>query len=161
MNLLIEGMRAGGEIGFLLNQIASNMQDIKIMKKEIAASVMSYVIFITVAAIIGAPFLLALSAQLILIMGSISSSVQSDDSGSSSSFNINMSSDSIDINDFKTFAVITLIISSVFSAMIISTIRKGNTSDSIKVIPGFIAVSLTVFFAATILFGMMLGGFFK
>jgi hypothetical protein len=71
-----------------------------------------------------------------------------------------MSSDSIDINDFRTFAVITIIITSIFSAMIISAIRKGNTSDSIKVIPGFIAVSLLIFFAASALFGMMLGGFF-
>jgi len=159
MNLLIEGMRAGGEIGFLLNQIASNMQDIKIMKKEIAASVMSYVIFITVAAIVGAPFLLALSAQLLVIMSSMTSSMQVEGS-SSSTFSVDMSSDSIDINDFRAFAVITIIVTSIFSAMIISAIRKGNTSDSIKVIPGFIAVSLLIFFAASALFGMMLGGFF-
>jgi hypothetical protein len=35
------------------------------MRKEISASVMSYVIFITAASIIGAPFLLALSSQLL------------------------------------------------------------------------------------------------
>jgi hypothetical protein len=58
MNLLIEGMRAGGEIGYLLNQISSNMQDMKLMKKEISSSVTTYVIFITAAAIVGAPLLL-------------------------------------------------------------------------------------------------------
>ncbi|MGV8169431.1 MAG: type II secretion system F family protein [Candidatus Nanoarchaeia archaeon] len=160
MNLLIEGMRAGGEIGFLLNQIASNMQDIKIMKKEIAASIMSYVIFITAAAIVGAPFLLALSAQLLIIMGSISSSVQVDDSAYSSMFSLNMSADSIDVGDFKIFAVLVLLLTSIFSAMIITAIRKGSTKESIKIIPGFVAVSLIIFFAASALFGSLLGGFF-
>jgi pilus assembly protein TadC len=162
MNLLIEGMRAGGEIGFLLNQIASNMQDIKIMRKEIAASVMSYVIFITAASIIGAPFLLALSAQLLVIMSGISSSMEFEDTGGSSTntFKIDMSSDSISIHDFRIFAVVVLLFSSIFSAMIISVIRKGNTNESIKIIPGYIFVSLLIFFAASALFGGLMGSFF-
>lgn len=162
INLLVEGMRAGGEIGFLLNQIASNMQDIKIMRKEIAASVMSYVIFISIAAIVGAPFLLALSSQLLFIMKGISSSVQVEDNpgSSSSSFNIDMSSDSISMGDFKIFAIVVLLFTSVFSAMIISVIRKGNTNESFKIIPGYLAVSIIIYIAASALFGSMLGGFF-
>lgn len=163
MSLLIEGMRAGGEIGFLLNQIASNMQDIKIMRKEIAASVMSYVIFITAASIIGAPALLALSSQLLVIMSGIASTVDLDSSttSSSSSFKINLSADSISIADFKIFATIVLLFTSVFSAMIISTIRKGNANESIKVIPGYILVSLLIFFAASALFASLMGGMFQ
>jgi Flp pilus assembly protein TadB len=162
MNLLIEGMRAGGEIGFLLNQIAANMQDIKIMRKEIAASVMSYVIFITAASIIGAPFLLALSSQLLVIMTGLSSSmnIENPDSASSSSFKISMSSDSISIGDFRIFAVIVLLFTSIFSAMIISAIRKGNTNESIKIIPGYVVISLLIFFAASALFRGVMGGLF-
>jgi archaellum biogenesis protein FlaJ (TadC family) len=162
MSILIEGMRAGGEIGFLLNQIASNMQDIKIMRQEIAASVMSYVIFITAASIIGAPVLLALSSQLLVIMTGISSTIDLDDSsGSSSSFKIDMSSDSISIGDFKIFATVVLLFTSIFSAMIISVIRKGNTNESIKVIPGYVLVSLLIFFASSALFKGLMGGLFQ
>lgn len=163
MSLLIEGMRAGGEIGFLLNQISSNMQDIKIMRKEIAASVMSYVIFITAASIIGAPALLALSSQLLVIMSGIASSVDLDNSAtsSSSSFKISLSADSISIADFKIFATIVLLFTSVFSAMIISTIRKGNANESIKVIPGYLIVSLIIFFAASALFASLMSGVFQ
>jgi Flp pilus assembly protein TadB len=161
MSLLIEGMRAGGEIGYLLNQIASNMQDIKIMKKEIAASVMSYVIFITVASIIGAPALLALSSQLLVIMTGIASTIDLEETtGSTNSFKIDMSADSISITDFKIFATVCLLFTSVFSAMIISTIRKGNASESIKIIPGYVAVSLIIYFIATAIFQGIMGGLF-
>jgi len=163
MNLLIEGMRAGGEIGYLLNQIAANMQDIKIMRKEISASVMSYVIFITAASIIGAPFLLALSSQLLVVMTGIASSVNLDDSSgsSSSTFKISMSADSISLGDFKIFAVVVLLFSSIFSAMIISVIRRGNTNESLKIIPVYILVSLVIFFLATLLFSNVMGPLFQ
>ncbi|MCK5140289.1 MAG: type II secretion system F family protein, partial [Thermodesulfovibrionia bacterium] len=65
ISLLIEGLNAGGEIGELLDRISNNIQESKTMQKEMAASVTTYAIFISFASIAAAPFLLALSSQLL------------------------------------------------------------------------------------------------
>ncbi|NIA04150.1 MAG: hypothetical protein GWP09_02250, partial [Nitrospiraceae bacterium] len=57
MLLLIEGLNAGGEVGDLLNKIAENITQTKILKKQISASVTTYKIFILFASIIIAPAL--------------------------------------------------------------------------------------------------------
>ncbi len=46
-------MESGGEIGELLNKIAINIQETRIRKKEMAASVMTYAIFIGFAVFTG------------------------------------------------------------------------------------------------------------
>ncbi|MCC7574600.1 type II secretion system F family protein [Candidatus Woesearchaeota archaeon] len=159
MNLLIEGMRAGGEIGYLLNQISSNMQDIRLMKQEISSSVTTYVIFITVAAIIGAPLLLALSGQLLVIISSLTTGL--DTGGSSSSFfSLDLSGDSISLEDFRIFSLVMLFFSSFFSSLIIGVIRKGSPKEGLKFIPAYLAVSYVLYFAAAILFSLLLGGLF-
>lgn len=159
INLLIEGMRAGGEIGFLLNQISSNMQDVKLMKKEISSSVTTYVIFITVAAIIGAPILLALSGQLLVVISSLTDSMDVDQ-GSGGFFSLDLAGDSISINEFRIFSGVMLLFSSFFSSLIIGVIRKGSPKEGFKYFVPYFAVSFFIFFAADLVFGSLLGGLF-
>ena len=64
--MLIEGIDAGGEIGDLLDKIADNIKEQKIMVKEIGASVTTYTIFISFASIGAAPVLYSLSKALIV-----------------------------------------------------------------------------------------------
>ncbi len=146
INMLIEGLEAGGEIGDLLNKIASNLKDQKLLMKEVAAGVTTYVIFITFAAIVAAPVLFALSGSLISVIQSIGGTLES--SGGAGSFALTFSSDAIKITDFKIFAVVSLFVSATFSAMMISTIKKGNIKAGIKYIPIFIITSLTIYYFA-------------
>ena len=64
MNLLINGINAGGETGNLINKISLNIQDNKLMRKELAANLQTYVIFISFATIIAAPLLFAMQQYL-------------------------------------------------------------------------------------------------
>ena len=75
ISLLTEGLDAGGEIGELLDRISTNIQESKMMQKEMAASVTTYAIFIGFASVVAAPFLLALSSQLLVIIKEIVSSI--------------------------------------------------------------------------------------
>ncbi|MFH1506723.1 MAG: type II secretion system F family protein, partial [archaeon] len=122
MNLLLEGLDAGGEMADLLNKIAIDIQEIRLMRKEMSADVMTYVLFITVATVLVAPFLFGLSTQLLIIVQSIISNLDLGSGAASggSLFSFNLSEETIKLSDFRIFCVTMLSISSFFAAMIIS-----------------------------------------
>ncbi len=159
INLIVEGIRSGGEMAVLLNKLSSNIKETQLMRKEIGASVTTYAIFIGVASVLAAPLLFALSTQLLIIIQQIFGSLQLDSSGMGS-FSFNFSNDSINVNDFRRFSMLVLIISSFFSAAIISVIRKGSVKDGTKLIPIFIIISLIIYYVASMMFATLMGGMF-
>ena len=159
INLLVEGIQSGGEIADLLNKLSSNIKETQLMRKEISASVTTYAIFIGVATVIAAPLLFALSTQLLSIIQQIFGSIKMDNV-SSSSFSFNFSGESIKISDFKKFALMVLVISSFFSASIISVIRKGSVKDGLKTIPVFMIISIIIYYLASAMFASLMGGLF-
>jgi len=158
INLIKKGAESGGQIADLLSKIAWNIQETKLMKKEMTANVTSYIIFITATSIFIAPFLFALSSQLINIMATVSSSVDiSSAQAAMSSMPISFSAGSISVGDFKIFAYSCLGITAFFSAMIVSTIAKGSAKVGIKLIPIFMLISFTLFTG----FGYLLNAIFS
>lgn len=160
INLLIEGIEAGGEIGDLLNKIAINIQENKIMKKEMAASVTTYVIFISFATIAAAPVLFALSGVLIKVITNLGAGLgDSTGAASSAGFALSFSGTGIKYSDFKIFAIVSLIITSFFSAVIIATIKKGSAKLGLKFIPIFIIITTTLFLIADKVLEKLVGTF--
>jgi Flp pilus assembly protein TadB len=157
ISLLIEGLRAGGEVGDLLNRISSNISESKIMKKEMSSNVTTYVIFITFATVVAAPILFALSKQLLTIIDNLISSISRPSIGISG-FATAFSSSSIAPSDFTIFAVAMLIITSVFSATIVAIIRKGSLKAGFKYLPTFVIVSLLLYYLADWILTGLLGG---
>lgn len=161
VNMINEGIEAGGEIGDLLNRIAANIQEQKAMLKEMSANVTTYVIFITFAAIIAAPFLFALSGVLIEVVQSISSTLGSvTNVAATTGLALAFTGPGVSQSDFKVFAIVSLTITSLFSAMMISTIKKGDIKSGVKYIPIFIGVSLVIYFIAQGVAGKLLSLFF-
>ena len=149
ISMINEGVAAGGKIGDLLNRLAINIQDQKAMVKEMSANVTTYVIFITFATIVAAPFLFAMSGILIEVVQSLGAALgTSSNVASNVGIALTFSGVGISQYDFKIFSVASLIITSLFSAMMISTIKRGNIKSGVKYIPIFIAVSLTIYFIA-------------
>ncbi|MBR9677209.1 type II secretion system F family protein [Candidatus Woesearchaeota archaeon] len=157
VNLINEGMKAGGEVGDLLNKIALNIHESEIMKKEMAASVMTYVIFITFAAIVASPFLMALANQLLAVVTGLASNIDLP-SGGAVGIAFSLSEDSIKLSDFRIFSYVSLTITAFFSGMIISIIRRGNAKEGIRQLPVYIAVALTIFWIASKVLSNALGG---
>jgi pilus assembly protein TadC len=156
ISLLIEGIEAGGEIGNLLNKIAINIQETKIMKKEMAANVTTYVIFISFATVAAAPVLFALAGVLIKVISGLGSTLGGTTTAATAGFALSFSGAGIKYSDFRIFAIVSLIITSFFSAMIISTIQKGNAKLGLKYIPIFIIVTITFFFIADKVLGTLI-----
>jgi len=158
INLLIEGIKSGGEIGDLLNRIASNIQESRLMRKEMAANVTTYVIFISFAAVVAAPVLLALAGQLISIIGDIISRVDVPTAGSNMMFAI--TDISVSLTDFKLFSYTSLVITSFFSSIIVATIKKGTIKEGLKYVPLFIGLSILFFIIASRFLGSIMSGLF-
>jgi len=161
LNLLLEGLDSGGEIGELLRKIADNIRQTEIQKKEMASSVTTYVIFILFATLGAAPFLFGLTTELIVIMTSILGSISIGESGSSfggMSGLMSGGTNTISLGDYQLFAMVSLIISSTFAAIIISTIQKGNAKEAIKQIPFYVGISLGLYFVAFRVLHYLLGG---
>ncbi len=145
INLLIEGIVSGGEIGGLLNKIANNIKETELMKKDMAANVTTYAIFITFASVVAAPLLFALSGQLLIIVSSIFSKINMPE-GMSSRFPIVIEGVGLSFSDYQIFAVMVLVVTSLFSAIIVGTIKKGNAKYGVKYIAVYTAISLFLFF---------------
>ena len=154
INLLIEGMESGGKIATLLNKVSLDIQDTKIMRKEMSASVMTYSIFISFATVVAAPFLFGLSTQLLTIIQEIIGRL----SQTSSNSMITFSGDAVKISDFKIFAYVMLAITSFMSAALVGSIRKGSIKDGLKFIPLFMAGTLIIYYVSTILLASLFSG---
>ncbi len=155
ISLIVEGIRAGGEIGDLLNTISINIQETQLLREEMAASVTTYTIFITSAAVVIGPILYALSYQLLIIVEILASEIDVPSDYVNLAFGVGVTA-----SDFMIFSVLSLMITSIFSAMLVSIISKGNVKAGIKYIPVFLCISLIIFFAVSAVLSKLLGGFF-
>lgn len=160
ISLLLEGMDAGGEIASLLNKISINIQETRILKKEMAANVMTYAIFIGFASVAAGPIMYALSGQLLKIIQNIMAMMAESSGGNMSTgmFSLSVTGSSITPADFQIFALVTVFLTSMFSAFIVSSIRKGNVKSGIKSLPVFVGASIILYFIASWVLGKLLGG---
>lgn len=157
--LLVEGLTAGGEIASLLNDIALNIQETQIMRKEMASNVTTYAIFINFATLIAAPVLFALAGELLKVVTKLSSRIQIDPAELESSGGFAFSGgSSLTYPDFLIFAILTLSMTTILSAVIVGTIKKGNARESIGNIPIFLLITLSLFFLSSRVLGGFLGG---
>lgn len=158
INLLLVGIESGGRVAVIINKIALDIQNSRSFKKEMAASVTTYVIFISFATVAAAPFLFALSNQLLAVIIKIMGGISTDNSGSGPGFTFDASA--ISLADFNIFAMATLTMTSIFSAMIISIIKKGNIKEGLNYIPSFVVTSLILYLIASKILSFFLGGLF-
>ncbi|MCB9362540.1 type II secretion system F family protein [Candidatus Woesearchaeota archaeon] len=152
IHLIVEGLNAGGELGGLLDKIALDLQETQSMIKEMAANVTSYVMFISFATLMAAPFMYGLSLQLLHITTSLMGNLDLSSSGGTSIGG----GGGISADDFVVFALVSLAITSFFSGCIISTIKKGNIRSGYRSIPIYIIISIILFYGTS----SALGGLF-
>ena len=158
ISLILEGMNAGGNMGALLSRIAVDIEESRVMQKEMAANVSNYVIFISFASVVAAPVLFALSSQFIKITQKLagSSTMPKNVQGMGLSF----SAGGISQGDFRIFAMSSIIMTVFFAALIIGAIKKGDVRSSLKYIPVFIVIGLTIYFFVDGALGAALSSFF-
>ena len=128
------------------------------MKKEIAGSVTMYTIFIGFASLIAAPLLYSLSHRIIIVMSDLTGKIDLSSAVSvSTKLPIQTIGSGITATDFKIFAFIMLFITSLFSGLIISVVKKGSIKEGLKNIPVYIVVSMLLFLIFSVILTSLFG----
>ncbi|MBI5224674.1 type II secretion system F family protein [Candidatus Micrarchaeota archaeon] len=159
VKLLVDGIRLGGEVANLLDEVAATVKSAKALRKEINNATLTYVIFIIFASIIVAPMLFALSLYYSETSNKIASQqagklndpqlknskVISSGSPLASLAFQKKSADTITAEDIKVFSMSAIGITAFFSAMLIGLIQHGKAKRGIKLVPIFLPLALGIF----------------
>ncbi|MFW5746277.1 MAG: type II secretion system F family protein [Nanoarchaeota archaeon] len=159
VSLINEGLEAGSEIGDLLENIALSIQDIEMRKESMAANVTAYIIFITFSVLFAAPLLFAVSIQLLRIVHVVGESISGGDGGSTG-INISLSSNAVNESDFFIFCLVSILVTTVMSAVIIAGIKGQKPIEALKHVPVYSLVAMAIFFVAQWLLGIMFASVF-
>ncbi len=160
IRMMIEAIQYGGGMTDLLNQIAKDMRSQQMVQKEISGQLFMYSIFITFAAIIGAPTMYALTTQMMTITDTVWAGILKQNPGGLPTAGISFlrpSPPKITIAQYHGFALAAILIITGFGAFIVSAISTGSAVKGIRYLPIFILVGLAVFFIV----GSVIGGLFS
>ncbi len=157
VNLIVEGINGGGELSSLLENVAQDIRDMEVLRKEIRAGIVMYTLILLIASGFGAPMLFGVSLYEVQTLNELAILVPAVDIPSSVSF-LNFQPGEIDISFLKIIIVVALIINAVFGGLMFGTLETGNAKDGIKMIPLLIALSVGIFFAANYLVGSLFSG---
>jgi len=164
VSLIKQGLASGGQLADILERTAEDSRQMMMLRKEISATLLMYVIFIVFAGALGTPFLFAISSKLVVMLEGVfaalpASAATGSFSGLQSAFVV-PSAPSVSSSDFFLFTIFSCLITAVFSSLIIGVISKGSKKDGIPYIPVLLAVSLVVFFATSFLLEGMLSNIY-
>jgi len=153
--LIIGEVESGGQIAFIVDKVIENIRKTKMLKEEMAASTLTYMIFIGAIVILIAPGLFALSYHLLLIMSGFSAQVSST---AVQGLPLNLGGGKLNMSDYRTFSVLSILLIAFFSAILISVIQTGDVRGGLKYIPAFMISSVFFYFLFTIALGALFGG---
>ncbi|MBI2143880.1 type II secretion system F family protein [Candidatus Woesearchaeota archaeon] len=135
-DLIVEGMKGGGRVADVIDRVIDTIEQTKELKADMAATNLSYVIFVVVIVIIVAPGLFTLSFQFLTILQNIGSKLgESGGGGAASAMPISFGNVAIDPQKFKDFSKYAIMVIALFAGMIISIITKGSIKGGIRFIP--------------------------
>jgi pilus assembly protein TadC len=150
MLLLKQASKSGGELTSVLERTSEDVRNTATMKKEIAASLVLYEIFVLFASVVGTPFLFAVAYKLIQVFEKLAPSLGGTGAltggGIVSSFSgISMGHPIISSSDFFWFTIPTIFVTALISSFIVSVIRTGNRNQGLKYFP-FILIATYVIY---------------
>ncbi len=149
INLLVQGLRSGGEFASLLEQVALDIKDMQILRKEVRASVMMYSIFIMIAAGLGAPGLFAVSTYLIEQITGMSAGLDIPPMAMSNvPLSFSFSAPPVSPRFLFYFALACMFLTSIFASLIMGMIQSAKAKDGLKYIPILMLMSFGLFFLA-------------
>jgi pilus assembly protein TadC len=155
IQLMISEVESGGKIVETIDKIIIDMKKTELIKKEMASSTVTYMIFIGMLVVLICPVLFALSLQLFtIISGFITNLAGSVTPGSTG---LTIGAPKVTVEDFKKFSIAAITIISIFSSLIVAIIEKGDIRSGIKYIPLFLITSMTIYFIALLLLQGLFG----
>ncbi|MBN2250446.1 MAG: type II secretion system F family protein [Candidatus Altiarchaeota archaeon] len=161
VKLMIQGMRSGGELPTVLQEIATDIRAEQNLFKKMSSETTSQALFIVFALLVGAPLLFASSLQFVTIFSDIYDRINIDDASTTMPTDTGMVKlQKLPITEefFSTYANITLIVSAIFGALLIGLIRTGKISTGVPLVPVLVILAVAIFYAIDTLLGSFFQG---
>lgn len=157
VDLIISELESGGNIAELIDRIVDNLKETKVLKDEMSASAIAYMIFISVIVVVISPLLFALSFHLLVLItsfiGKIAFATQR-----AAALPFAFSKVNVNPEDFRLFSILTIFVISFFSSLIVSIVEKGDMKGGLKYIPIYVFGSITLYFFFMKVLGTLLAG---
>lgn len=148
--LLKQALATGGEIAEILEETAQDARDVAMHKKDIAATLLVYVIFLVFASTIGAPFLFSVSKTLIGVLASAFAYMPAGGmegaGGMPASFMMTPSAPSISTDEFFWFSMALVFVTSLIGALLLGIIQGGTKTHGIRFFPFMLGLSYIIYF---------------
>lgn len=146
IDLLVEGITKGGSLANLLDGLANDIRQTRILRKEVEAFVMMYAIFIFFAAGIGAPLLYGISSYLVETMQKLGTAVPVQQTFTGSSKFMTFQAIKINEDFMRMYMLASLGVTSVFGGLLIGLIQEGSEKAGLKYIPILALMSVSIYF---------------
>jgi len=144
--LMIQGMKSGGELPTVLQEIAMDIRTEQNLMKRMRAETAAQAMFIVFAILVGAPLLFSASIQFITIFSKIYSRIDTDAlSSQAQSGLMTIQGLSITPDFYFMYAILTLVISAFFASLLVGLIRTGKISAGMSTVPILIALAVGIF----------------
>lgn len=160
MDLLSEGIRQGGNLAHLLDGLADDIRQTKILKREVKAYVMMYVIFIFFAVGIGAPLLYAISSYLVQTMTEIGKAINVEETatiGTGGMTFMGFKGAEVSERFLMMYSLLSIAITSIFGGILIGLVQEGSERAGIKYAPVLLMISISVHFLSKMMIAKVLG----
>jgi len=166
IDLLIQGIKSGGQITDLLFQISDSIREENAIREEIGANISMYVMMIFITAAFGAPVLFGISSYIVGIVNEQSNqeipselleNANTGVTGRITSLAVGQQGEKISEGFIVLFSEIALVLTAVFSALTIGVIRTGDEINGVKYMPAILVISLSLFLIARYLLAQMIG----
>jgi len=163
VKLMIQGMRSGGELPTVLQEIAKDIRTEQNLVKRMESETTGQVMFILFSLIVGAPLLFAASSQFISIFSKVFSVIDLSKLPQEAQMGmVKIQRLSITEDDFKLYSLIVLSVSSFLGSLLIGLMRSGKMTSGIPIIPIAMGLSIGIFFGLryilSLFFGSMMAG---
>ncbi len=160
ISLLLEGLEKGGSITALLESIALDIRQVRILKREIKSYVMMYGIFIFFAACIGAPLLYSVSIFLVETMGKFGGIKieEMPEIGSRLPLGTIRISE-ISPEFLNLYSYIAIGVTTFFGSLLIGLVQEGTEKAGLRFLPIFLPIGFAVFFISQIAIRSIFSGF--
>lgn len=156
INLIITGMRSGGNLATLLEQTSVNLKERQYVEKRAASNIIMYIVLILFAVGIGAPILFSLSTVLVSVLTKILGNIPEVQTSIATPFAF--TSISISTTFITYFAVLFIVTIDILGSMVIGLVQKGEEREGLKYSIPLIFISLTVFFLLKIVLASYFSG---
>lgn len=158
VKLMIQGMRSGGELPTVLQEIADDIRTEQNIFRRMRSDTTSQSMFILFALLIGAPLLLAASLQFVTIFNTIFTETGASEAGSIGMEGVTtISALEIEPEFFWNYSVALLGVSGFFGSILISLMRSGKLTSGATLMPILVPLPIIIF----IILSDVLGSFFS